>query len=171
MSWYAIRVTYGRELKFKQLLEENGFEVFVPMRRKKIEKNGQKTVVIVPAVSNLCFVNTERHILDEYMQGMGEACPAHYIWDKATRNPIIVSDKAMADFIHISLVMSDDVLYLQDITSKIRQGQKVRVIEGPFKGIEGTVARVKRSRRIVVELPGMLAVATTYVRPQDLELI
>lgn len=171
MSWYAIRVTYGRELKFKQMLEDNGFEVFVPMRNRKVEKNGLKTVVTVPAVSNLCFVNTEKTKLDGYMHSLGEACPAHYIWDKATRQPIIVPDKAMSDFIRISLVMSDEVLYLQDITSKIRQGQKVRVIEGPFKGVEGTVVRVKRSRRIVVELPGMLAVATTYVHPRDLELI
>jgi len=171
MSWYAIRVTYGRELKFKKLLEEEGFECFVPMRRKKVEKDGKQVIVTVPAVSNLCFVNTDKPVLDQFMSDLGEACPAHYIWDKASRKPIIVPDKAMQDFIHVCLVMSDDVLYLQDITAKIRQGQKVKVINGPFKGIEGTVVRVKRSRRVVVELPGMLAVATTYVQPQDLELL
>jgi transcription antitermination factor NusG len=77
----------------------------------------------------------------------------------------------MEDFIKVSLVMSDDILYLRDITSKLREGQKVRVIDGPFKGVEGTVVRIKRSRRIVVELPGMLAIATTYVSPQQLELL
>ena len=56
--WYAIRVTYGRELKFQELLKKAGFETFVPMKRKKIEKEGKKTTIIVPAVSNLCFVNT-----------------------------------------------------------------------------------------------------------------
>lgn len=171
MSWFAVRVTYGRELKFKKLLEDAGFQCFVPMRRKKIEKNGRREVVTVPAVSNLCFVNTEKPLMDEFMHSFGEACWGHYIWDKSTRKPIIVPDKAMEDFIQISLVMSDDVLYLQDITAKLRSGQKVRVIEGPFKGVEGIVVRVKRSRRVVVELPGMLAIATTYVQPQDLELI
>lgn len=83
--------------------------------------------------------------------------------------PIIVPDKAMEDFIHISKVMSDEVLYLQDVTSKLKEGQKVRVTDGPFKGIEGTILRIKRSRRVVVELPGLLAIATNYIDPRDLE--
>jgi len=77
----------------------------------------------------------------------------------------------MTDFIRICMVMSDEVLYLQDITSKLREGRKVRVIDGPFTGVEGVVVRVKRSRRVVVELPGMFAVATTFVHPRDLELL
>ena len=40
-----------------------------------------------------------------------------------------------------------------------------------FTGVEGVVVRVKRSRRVVVELPGMFAVATTFVHPRDLELL
>jgi len=171
MSWFAIRVTYGRELKFKQLLNDAGFECFVPMRNKTVEKDGRKVVLTVPAVANLCFVNSEKSLLDEFMRSFGDSCWGRYIWDKATRKPIVVPDKAMDDFIQISRVMSDDVLYLKEITSKLRQGQKVRVVKGPFKGVEGTVVRIKRSRRVVVELPGMLAIATTYVQPQDLELM
>jgi transcription antitermination factor NusG len=169
--WFAIRVTYSRELKFCKALNEAGFETFVPMKRKKVEKNGVTSHVMVPAVSNLCFVNTEKPLLDEYMSLLGEANPAHYIWNKATKNPIIVPDKAMADFIQISKVMADEVLYLQDVTSKLQAGQKVRVKEGPFKGIEGVVIRVKRSRRVVVDFPGLLAVATSYIDPRELELI
>ena len=164
-------MTYGRELKFKKLLEDSGFQTFVPMRTKKIEKDGMSSIVTVPAVSNLCFVNTDKSSLDTFMQTSAASGWAHYIWDKATRKPIIVPDKAMEDFIRISLIMSDDILYLQDITSKIRQGQKVRVVDGPFKGVEGTVVRIKRSRRVVVELPGMLAVATTYVHPSSLDIL
>ena len=169
--WFAIRVTYGRELKFCQALDEAGFETFVPMKRKKVEKNGKVYYVTVPAVSNLCFVNTEKPRLDEYMARLGESCPAHYIWDKAASKPIVVPDKAMNDFIQISRIMSDDVLYLQDVTAKLQAGQKVRVIDGPFKGVEGTVLRVKRSRRVVVDFPGLLAVATNYIDPRQLELI
>lgn len=71
MSWFALRVTYGRELKFKKLLVDAGFQCFVPMRRKKIEKNGRHEVVTVPAVSNLCFVNTEKPLMDEFMHSFG----------------------------------------------------------------------------------------------------
>lgn len=153
MEWYAIRVTYGREKKFCKVLEEKGFETFVP------------------AVSNLCFVKTEKEDLDSYMAGLGDVCPARYIWDKATRKPIIVPDKAMEDFIRVSRFMADEALYLEVVSPKIREGQRVRVKAGPLMGVEGVVTRVKRSRRVVVELPGIMAIATTYIAITDLEII
>ena len=171
MSWYALRVTYGRELKFQQRLSEAGFETFVPMKRKEVLKDGKKITLVVPAVSNLLFVNTLKCELDEFMRGLGDSCNAHYIWDKATGRPAVVPDKPMGDFIHVCDVMSDEVMYLKEISAKLREGQKVKVLEGPFKGIEGIVVRIKRSRRVVVELPGMLAVATAYISPKELELL
>lgn len=171
VKWYAIRVSYGRVLKIVARLEEAGFECFVPMMRKRIEKGNKTETVIVPAVSNLCFIHSDKSSIDDFLYSLGEGSPAHYIWDKSTRKPIVVPDKAMQDFIQISRVMADDVLYLKDITSKLSAGQKVRVKNGPFKGVEGVVLRVKRSRRVVVDFPGVLAIATTYVQPQDLELI
>jgi transcription antitermination factor NusG len=45
------------------------------------------------------------------------------------------------------------------------------VKEGPFKGVEGVVVRIKNSRRVMVELPGLFAVATNYIPVDNLELI
>ena len=168
-QWYAVRVSYGRVLRFCAGLSEDGIETFVPMTRKEVVRNGKTVSLSVPAISNLCFVRTTRAVLEDHMYAMGDRRYAHFIWDVHTRKPIVVSDKAMADFIHICGVMSDETLYLKDITSKLHEGQKVRVIEGPFKGIEGTVLRIKRSRRVVVDFPGLLAVATSYIDPRDLE--
>ena len=171
IKWYAVRVTYSRELKFQALLQEAGFQTFVPMCRRTVEKNGKKEQKVVPAVSNLCFVKALKPDLDDFMRRMGEACPARYIWDKSTRLPIVVPTKAMEDFMKVSLSMVDDVIYLQEISAKLREGQRVRVKAGPFEGVEGTVIRVKRSRRVMVELPGMLAIATTIVKPEGLEIL
>ena len=170
-KWHVIRVTYSRELKFQTQLNEAGFQTFIPMCRKKIEKNGKQQTVVVPAVSNLCFVRTTREDLRDYMISLGEACPARFVWDKATRDPMTVQDKAMQDFMMISLTMSDEVLYLNEVSAKLRAGQKVRITEGPFKGVEGTVVRIKKSRRVMVELPGMLAITTNYIPLQNLELV
>ena len=77
----------------------------------------------------------------------------------------------MEDFIKVSSSMDEDLIYITEITEKLREGQTVRVKEGAFKGVEGKVVRIKKSRRILVELPGMLAIATTYVDPAFLEII
>ena len=169
--WYAVRVTYSRELKFQALLQEAGFQTFVPMCRRTFEKQGKKVVKVVPAVSNLCFVKAIRADLDLFMKCMGEGCPASFIWDKSTRQPIVVPDKAMEDFIKIAMCMVDDVIYIKEISAKLREGARVRVKSGSFAGVEGTVIRVKRSRRVMVELPGMLAIATTFVKPEELEIL
>ena len=170
-KWYAIRVSYGRTLKFCAALQELGVEHFVPMARKKMVRNGKTVTVTAPAVSNLCFVRSTKAFIQEYFEGMGENRPAHFMWDKSTREPIFVPDKAMEDFMQVCQIMSDDALYLKDITDKLREGQKVRVIDGPFKGVEGTILRIRRSRRVVVELPGLLAVATNFIDPRSLEVI
>lgn len=170
-KWHAIRVTYSRELKFQTQLNEAGFETFVPMCRKKVEKDGKRRTVIVPAVANLCFVKSSRKELRDFMESLGAACPARFIWDRTTRNPITVPDKAMEDFMTISRTMSDEILYLKEVSARLREGQKVRIVEGPFKGVEGIVVRIKKSRRVMVELPGMFAVTTNFIRPQDLELV
>lgn len=171
IHWFAIRVSYGRVLKFCAGLGEDGVEYFVPMTRKKVVKDGKTITLTVPAISNLCFVRSTKAWLRDRFNEMGESHPAHFIWDKHTREPIVVSDKAMTDFMQICKIMSDETLYLKDITAKLHEGQKVRVTEGPFKGIEGTIVRIKRSRRVVVELPGLLAVATNYIDPRFIEPI
>ena len=170
-KWHAIRVTYGRELKFAAVLHDEGYETFIPMTLKKTETDGKKEEKIVPAVSNLCFVRADQQSLYQFFKSMGEACPARFIWDKSTRDPIIVPDKAMADFMLVSRTMLDDTIYLNEISSKLREGQSVKVIEGPFQGVEGKVVRIKKSRRVMVELPGMLAVATTYIPNHWLEAV
>lgn len=171
LKWHAIRVTYSRELKFQTCLQEAGFETFIPMCSKKIEKNGTHKNVQVPAISNLCFVKASYADLRAFMDSLGEANPARFIWDKSTRKPIIVPEKSMSDFIKISLSMSDEIIFLQEVSDKLREGQKVRIVEGLFKGVEGTIVRIRRSRRVMVELPGMLAVTTSYIPVQNLEVL
>ena len=169
--WFALRVTYGRELKFQAVLQEAGFQTFIAMCNRTVEKDGKKVTKVVPAISNLCFVRSTQNKIYSFMRDMGEGCPARFIWDKSTREPIVVPSKAMEDFIKISLTMMDDILYLNEISSKLREGQRVKVKSGPFAGVEGTVIRVKRSRRVMVELPGMFAIATTFVKPEELEIL
>lgn len=224
MKWHAIRVTYGRELKFQAVLQQAGYETFVPMVLKKLDPATHRPVSpnpaspnpaspnpsgnhpsanppagihpacpnpiapkttaptpasyktaaqtkLVPAVSNLLFVRGEQDDLYEFFKGIGEGCPARFIWDKVTRNPVTVSDKAMADFITVSNAMLEDTIYLTEFNSTLREGQKVKILEGPFKGVEGRIVRIRRSRRILVELPGMLSIAATFIPTDNLEII
>lgn len=161
--WHVLRATYARELKVQTALQEKGIRTFIPMmwREKKL----------VPAVSGLVFALATREALDLYIRSFGDARPVNYYWDRTTNAPLTVPAKAMEDFITIASTLDDDLIYLTEISEKLREGQTVMVKDGPFKGVEGKIVRIRKSRRVLVELPGMLAVASTYVHPKELEII
>ena len=77
LHWFAIRVTYSRELAFKSFLDEAHIENFIPMRYVYAERNGQRMRRLVPAVHNLVFVRASREQMDELdKRNIGyEVCP------------------------------------------------------------------------------------------------
>jgi transcription antitermination factor NusG len=171
LSWYVLRVSYSRELKIQAQLQAKGVRTFVPMMWKKTDVAGQVEKKLVPAVNNLCFVYWTKSEIDEYIKGFGDKSPVHFYWDRTTSSPMVIPEKAMEDFIKVTSSVDAELIYITQIDSKLREGQNVRVKDGPFSGVEGKVVRIKKSRRILVELPGMLAVATTYVSPSMLEIL
>lgn len=164
-QWYALRATYSRELKVQGSLNEKGVRTFVPMMWKKV--NDQKK--LVPAVNNLCFVYWNKTSIDSYISSYGDKSPVSYYWDKTRNQPLVVPQQAMEDFIKVASTLDEDLIYLTEITEKLREGQMVKVRSGSFAGVEGKIVRIRKSRRLLVELPGMLAIASTYVRPEDVE--
>ena len=132
---------------------------------------GKQQKTLVPAITGLVFAQATREALDSYIRSFGDARPVNYYWDRTTNAPLTVPAKAMEDFITIASTLDEDLIYLTEVSDKLREGHRVKVKEGPFNGVEGKIVRIRKSRRILVELPGMLAVASTYVAPEELELI
>ena len=170
-NWYVLRVSYSRELKIKALLDEQGVRTFVPMMWRKKTVGGKTEKKLVPAVSNLCFVHWHRPGIDSLISSYGEKSPVHYYWDRTTQRPLTVPDKPMEDFIKVSSTLDEDLIYLTDISDKLREGQMVKVRSGSFAGVTGRIVRIRKSRRIMVELPGSLAVASTYVSQENVEIV
>lgn len=168
--WFALRATYSRELKVQALLNEKGLRTFVPMMWRKTDKDGKQVRKLVPAVSNLCFVRWTKTALDSFIRSFGDSSPVTYYWDRTANRPLTIPDKAMEDFIAVASTMDEDLIYITEISAKLREGQTVKVKEGPFKGVEGKIVRIRKSRRILVELPGMMAVASTYIPLEQLEI-
>ena len=161
--WYALRVSYSRELKIQAKLQGKGVKTFVPMMWKNRTISGNTDKKLVPAVSNLCFAYWTRQDIEDFIRGYGEESPVHFYWDRTADRPLGVPEKAMEDFMKVSGTLDEDLIYLTEVSSKLRDGQVVKIASGPFKGVEGRVVRIRKSRRIMVEIPGMLAVASAYV--------
>ena len=74
--------------------------------------------------------------------------------------PIIVPDVQMEQFIRVSDSHDDKLSYFLPDELNLSRGTAVRIIGGPFDGVEGIFIKVQgvRNRRVVVQLPSLLSV-------------
>lgn len=159
LQWYVMRSTYSRELKAKNIMQSDGLECYIPMRRVRIFEGENATDKNIPLVHNLVFVRTNRDFMDSYKRRLEAVCPIRYAIDKSTSKPMVVRDKEMEDFMRVTQEASDSIRYLDDPEQLLRKGQDVEIVHGPFTGVQGKIIRFHRDRRVVVSLAGLTAVA------------
>ena len=140
-SWYAARTHCGQELKVRDRLAREGVEHFIPT----VPSSGPRKERAV--VNSLVFVRaTKQEALDLANTG---AVPVKYIVDCATSTLLVVPDKQMEDFRRV-LDLGLDNGGLMD--RPLALGDRVKVVKGPLKGVEGNVAEFKGKYYIVVSL-------------------
>ena len=167
--WYAIRVTYHRELKVKEDLETRGIDCFVPMQYRREERHGVMVKRLVPSVHNLIFIHITPSEMTEYKRST--ELPIRYMMNRETHKPIIVPNREMDNFIKVAGTYEEKLIYLNPNPGDFTTGERVRIIGGMFAGAEGVFIRLKGDRRVLVNIEGLVAVATTYVHPSMIEKI
>ena len=167
--WYAIRVTYNRELKVKADLDARGITNFVPMQYRREERHGVMVKRLVPSIHNLIFIYITPSDMREYK--MSTELPIRYIMNRETRKPITVPTQEMENFIKVAGTYEEKLVYLNPNPGDFSQGERVRIIGGMFAGAEGIFVRFKGDRRVVINVEGIVAVATTFIHPSMIEKI
>ena len=167
--WYAIRVTYNRELKVKEDLDARGITCFVPMQYRREERGGVMVKRLVPSVHNLIFIYLTPTEMQDYKRHTD--LPIRYIMNRENNRPIIVPTREMENFIKVAGTYDEKLIYLNPDPGDFAKGERVRIIGGTFAGVEGVFVRVKGDRRVVVNVEGLVAVATTFVHPSMIEKI
>lgn len=162
-QWHAMRVTYGREVRLQKYLDGLEVKSFIPMQYKSVIKNEKRTRKLVPAVHNLIFIYSSRAYIDTLKQDVDSVTPMRYMMDKATKSVIVIPEREMNNFIAVAGTLDEQLIYLKDVDAGIQKGDRVQVIGGPFVGIEGEVLRIRRNRRVIVTIKGVVAVATTLI--------
>ena len=158
-QWFALRVTYSRELKVQEFLEAEGVQTFIPMHEDVVLRRGKRMKVRVPIVHNLIFVYSTREILNNYKQTSVLGSQLRYMMNRETHQPIVIPEKQMEDFMAVAggEEKSEEV--------RLKKGDRVRINSGVWQGVEGRFIRLKGGMRVVVEIVGLMAVATVTLSP------
>lgn len=171
LHWYPMRVTYSREMTAKAYLDTIGVESFIPMRYVHVEGKHPRHRELRPAINNLIFVRSCQKNITELKTTRKELQPLRYIMrpvydseNNYLRHDIMtVPDKQMDNFIKVASVHDDRVFYIENLAFAGKPGQKVKVIEGDFAGVEGTIKRIKKNKCIVVQIDNVAAVAIAFL--------
>lgn len=153
LHWYAARIIGGHAYICK-VLERYISEKFV-----------------TPVVPNIIFIRCHKEDLqcDSFRKDIyGKLM---FYCEPGTCEPSLIDDRQMRIFIVVNSVKDSDLLHIEASDPEFFKGQKVRVIGGPYKGIEGIIKRIKGDRRLLVQISGICAVATSYIHPALLESV
>ena len=175
-TWFPMRVTYQREMKVKAELDRLGIENFVPMRYKVMESQNDGDTelrrVLVPAINNLIFVRSTQERLSEQKRRNEVLEPLRYMMDHTVSKEhaiMTVADREMENFMRVASRTDDSVMFLDNETVIGKEGKRVEIMGGAFEGVTGVIRRVKRCKRVVVEIEGVASVAIAYVRAELLK--
>lgn len=152
-NWYALKVFYNRVQPLIADCKEANLEFFAP----------------VEVIHSLLFLHCTEEALWRYLtdhpQGM-------FLYRQAgSRQPAVIRDREMEVFRFVVTAGQQGLTFLGEDRPEYHLGDRVMVTDGPFKGAEGHIKRIKKDRRLVVTIPGIVAVATAYIHPSMLKKV
>jgi transcription antitermination factor NusG len=145
-QWYAIYTRARAEKKVFQFLLEDGVEAYMPLIKTLRQWSDRKKWVEEPLFRSYVFVfisqkryydvlNVDGVVRFVTFEGKAVAIPPQQI--EAIRSFVSEGEEMIANM------------------DKYRIGQEVVVIQGPMKGLEGTLVRIYGRQKVRVEISGI----------------
>lgn len=182
-QWFVLRVSYGRIIKAKALVEAKGLECYVPLRYKEVRKQIKKRIITEPLLSSFLFVyataeQVETLLHDNNVVANESRALLSYYFDHTIHRqdnpdynpPLTIREKAMNNFIKLTSIKNPHIIPVTTDIIKFKMGDEVVVTEGEFKDIHGRVARIAGQQRVVVEIFEECFVATAYIPKNAIKL-
>ena len=168
-QWYVLRVSYGRAEKANELLKAKGIETHLPRHTTYKGVNGKRIKQRLPLLPNFLFAKTTLSVLEQFLKSSPDLNFITFYYDHFNKKPdgknppLVVPKESMDNFIKLTSIDDEHILLIDKVNGTYKQGDYVRIIDGPFKGIEGRVTKITGQKRVMVELPGICSVATAYI--------
>lgn len=158
------------------------FECFAPMQEKKAKLNGREVKRSVPLALNYVFFHTDDFKLLRSI--LRDVSRVHIIYKAPFRDakkdsgedrfqPLIASDKEMEMFMKAASFYSQGAPLTTPDRKLMMKGDRVRIIKGPFEGVEGTLVsqQGKDGGKVIVSIGNLIAVSTIDIAPENIQVI
>ncbi len=168
-QWFVLRILYGRFNKACSILKANSTKYYFPLRKIIKLVNNKKQKIIVPLLPNLIFIYAKEDEVKTLIDTTNTKSILSYYYNHFEVNelgknpPLTIGYNCMMNFIKVTSIQNENIRIVNPQSFHYKSGDKVKVIDGEFIGVEGQVARIAGQQRVVVELRGLCLVATAYI--------
>ena len=169
--WYAFKVFFNKVFEVDRNIRERNVETYFPVIKTYKLSGDHHRMVQRPAISSLIFVRcSETEVWDIQKQLYGRVLLYTHKTD-GTKLASPIDEEEMRLFRLVTSVEDERLQYLDVDSVNYKEGQRVRVLDGPYKGCVGYIKRIKGNRRLLVAVEGLALVATSYIPSVFLEKI
>ena len=174
LKWFVFRCPFGKEIALRGNIQSLfGVECFIPIEKvRQRDKHGRFVWKERCALTGYLFVHTEKEMFVQIPRRILAVHPMLHMTE-GLLHPVVVPDSDMASFIRVSGNKEEKVVYLDPAKLNFKKGDKVRVIGGPFVGVEGIFMQIggKHEKRVIIQLEKLIAVATAAIPASMVEKI
>ena len=162
VSWFVLRDLTRPNAKLPGYLRlrKEGVEVFTPLKWVTRMSGGRRERLQTPIIHDLLFARGSRTELDPVIDRT-DTLQYRFVRGGAYRQPMTVDDADMGRFIQAAGATDAPKFHTPEELTQLSFGKRIRLIcDGPLDGYEGRLLSLRggRKKRLVVELPGLLAV-------------
>ena len=160
-AWYVLHTKSRFENVVQEGLVKKNLDVFLPKIKVQSKRRDRRLMIKVPLFPGYLFVRTDlsapRHL--EIVKTVGAV---RLIGTKD--GPVPVPDDTVAS---LQIMVSTELPV--STGSRLRKGDRVVVVSGPFAGVTGTFVRYRGKQRVVVNIDALGQYAGVEVDENDVE--
>ncbi len=167
-GWYAIRTR--RDFRAAEQLESLCDEIYFPREQRRNAAGVMRTCAVIPHVLFIRTTPTQALALEARSHQPGERLVPFWLYryDDDPRPQRITPQQIQL----LRLLTATDTSRCEVYNkADFRPGQLVSVTDGPFRGLTGTVQRVRKNRHVVVAIQGICMIMLPFIHPDLLKPI
>lgn len=178
VRWYPMRIFHSsikRQRGLNELLvqEASVERTYVPQSQVNAERKTYISTLVnyiflFTSLKSLKEIKADKIRYENLRYVMNTGCDEHY---NPTSEIAYVPNKQMEDFIRVTESGNEHVLMIENLDFAFKPGQKVRITQGIFEGVEGTLKSIKKHIAVVIPIKYIMAVAITNVPKKYLQKI
>lgn len=140
-------------------------EWYTPIREVEDVVDGEVTTRHERLMPSLIFLRCDSDFISHLRQLTADNILPYC--QPGSAKPQIISDQEMERFMFITRTASRTLDWIDE--ASLLSAKRVRITGGLFAGSEGYIRRIHGTKRFVVRIEGIAAIATTYIPQQYIE--